>query len=307
MHFVLGKGGVGKSTVAAALALGLARGGARVLAIELDRPDGLGRALRARTDAPGAITLTPAGVAYSYFDGAAALAEYLQRKARLGPLLHGVFAHPLYAAFVGAAPGVKELLAIGKVRDELVLQKVHGRPRWDAVVVDAGASGHALEVLRMPKSAASTFASGRVHREAARIHELISDGSRSAIHVLATAEEMPVAEAAQSVGTLEAEIGLPVGRLIVNRCIEPAPAGIERTLRRLVELSVMGERERAAREALLASGRRALGWAAIQERAIDALRLATRREPLRLPLLTASPLGLAELRVLADRLREGVA
>ncbi len=136
LHFVTGKGGVGKSTLAAALALALSRSGGRVLAVELDAPGGLSRALGVTLAAPGEIVGSSSGVWVSYFDGGAALSEYLMRKVRLGRLAQKLFDHPLYGAFVQAAPGVKELMAIGKVRDELLLQR-----RWDAVVVDAGASG----------------------------------------------------------------------------------------------------------------------------------------------------------------------
>lgn len=165
---MLGKGGVGKSTVAAALALMFAERGARVLGIELDAPGGLSGLLGVTLPRPGAIVETPAGVSFTYFDGADALTEYLPRKMHLGPLADTVVAHPLYQAFVQAAPGVKELMAIGKVRDELVLKS-----HWDFVVVDAGASGHALEYLRMPAATRATFRRGRVHREASRVHALL--------------------------------------------------------------------------------------------------------------------------------------
>ena len=180
LHFVTGKGGVGKSTIAAALALTAAARGARVLAIELGEPAGLCRALHAKPESPGAIVVA-GSVHVAYFDGAAALGEYLTRKMHLGRLLRPILAHPLYTAFVGAAPGLRELLAIGKIRDEFALQH-----RWDIVVVDAGATGHALEHLRMPAAAARAFTSGRVHREAAVNAELLRDPAQVASHVVAT-------------------------------------------------------------------------------------------------------------------------
>jgi anion-transporting ArsA/GET3 family ATPase len=249
------------------------RHGQRVLAIELDAPGGLARSLGADVARPGQVVLAPSGVSTTWFDGAAALAEYLQRVVRLGAALDAVFAHPLYRAFVAAAPGLRELMAVGKIRDELLLQK----DRWDIVVVDAGASGHAIEHLRMPLAAAGTFRSGRVHRESKRIHSLLSDPELTAVHVVATAEEMPIAEAAESVGRLR-ELQLPIGRLLVNQCRERPPPGVERLIARLD-----ARPEGTTRDQLAITARRALGWIDIQERSIARLLRETGHEPLRLP------------------------
>lgn len=223
LHYVTGKGGVGKSTIAAALAVAAAERGARVLAIELGPRGGLARALASRTD-----------VRVAQIDGAAAVGEYLTRRMHLGRFARPIIEHPLYTAFVEAAPGLRELVAIGKVRDEYVLQR-----RWDVVVVDAGASGHALEHLRMPGAAERTFRSGLVHREAARNAELLRDPSRCAIHVVAMPEEMPLAEAAQTVETLR-HLELAIGRVIVNRCVPPPPADLEVRVDDPVMASILG-------------------------------------------------------------------
>ena len=231
LHVVTGKGGVGKSTVAAALAIGLAGTGRRVLAIELGHAAGLCRTLATRPMAPGAIApvLTTPGLAVAYFDGAVALAEYLTRRMRLGRLGRAVMAHPLYRGFVAAAPGVRELLAMGKIRDELVLQRLGDGPRWDAVVVDAGASGHALEHLRMPAATAAAFAGGRVHGEAEVNAALLRDPGTTAIHVVATPEDMPLAEAAEVIARLRTH-GLPLGAVLVNQCRPAPPSGLDDAL-----------------------------------------------------------------------------
>jgi anion-transporting ArsA/GET3 family ATPase len=269
LHFVTGKGGVGKSTVAAALALAAAGRGARVLAIELGDPAGLCRALQVRPRSPGAIERAASGVHVTYFDGAAAVGEYLTRTLRRAA--KPILAHPLYRAFVDAAPGLRELVAIGKVRDEFVLQK-----NWDVVVVDAGASGHALEHLRMPASAATTFSSGRVHREASVNAELLRDPSRCAVHVVATPEQMPLAEAVQTIDTLRG-LDLAIGRVIVNRCVPPAPPGID------AEIEAIGDP--VVRDVL----RRARSWEQIQEHGIADLQTRLGIPVVRLPRLVGEP------------------
>jgi anion-transporting ArsA/GET3 family ATPase len=265
LHFVTGKGGVGKSTVAAALALAAAKRGARVLAIELGEAGGTCRILGALPDRPGAIAPAAGNTHVAYFDGLAALAEYLIERVHLGRLAERVIAHPLYAAFVGAAPGLRELMAIGKVRDEFLLQQ-----RWDVIVVDAGASGHALEHLRMPAVASSTFATGRVHREAEANATLLRDRALCSIHVVALAEQMPLREAAHTITALR-ELDLATGALFVNRCVVPAPEGVTELLRR-IELPEV--------RAVL---QRAVTWESIQERGIAEIEAELFVRVLRLP------------------------
>lgn len=285
LHIVLGKGGVGTSTVAATLAIAAARRGARVLALELGELGGTCRILGARPARPGAIAPAADGTHASYFDGAAALGEYLVRRVRLGRLAERVIAHPLYAAFVGAAPGLRELMAVGKVRDELVLQD-----RWDTVVVDAGASGHAIEHVRMPAAASEAFGSGRVHREAEVNAALLRDRATTAIHVVALGEEMPLREAVHSIEQLRA-LDLATGALIVNRCVPRAPA---ETAERIAAI---------ADPALAAVLRRAYDWQAIQERGIAAVEAELFVRALRLPRVRAST-ELARCHALAPLLSE---
>jgi anion-transporting ArsA/GET3 family ATPase len=281
LHFVTGKGGVGKSTVTAALALAAAKRGARVLAIELGEPGGTCRILGAVPDRPGAIVPAAGNTHVAYFDGVSALGEYLTERMHLGRVAERVIAHPLYTAFVGAAPGLRELMAIGKVRDEWLLQQ-----RWDVVVVDAGASGHALEHLRMPVAAASTFAAGRVHREAEANASLLRDRSSCSIHVVAVPEQMPLREAAHTVAALR-ELDLATGALFINRCVTPAPPGVLALLARidLPQISTVL--------------RRAYTWQAIQERSIAELEAELFVHALRLPKLRAGS-DLARCRVLDD-------
>jgi len=87
--------------------------------------------------------------------------------------------------FVAAAPGLKELMTIGKIWYEQDRKEADGRFVWDLVVVDAGASGHSLQYLQMPGTAAQAFSSGLVHREATRVESLLKDPARSCIHVVA--------------------------------------------------------------------------------------------------------------------------
>src|SRR5262249_4784848 len=111
---------------------------------------------------------------------------------------------------------LKELMTIGKIWYETTREE-GGQPAWDAIVVDAPASGHSLQYLRMPQAARDTFGAGLVQREAAKIVDLLKDARTTAVHLVTLAEEMPVSEALESHAQLTGELGLPLGYAIVNR------------------------------------------------------------------------------------------
>jgi anion-transporting ArsA/GET3 family ATPase len=209
LHFVVGKGGVGKTTVAAAMALGLVRRGKRTLAVEMDAGGRLAAVLAGAPELETRLTVLSV-------DGRAALEEYLGLIIPVKRLLSTIFSSRIYQYFVAAAPGLKELMTVGKIFYEATREE-GGRPLWDAIVVDAPATGHSLQYLRMPQAARETFGVGLVQREATRIVELLRDRRTTAVHVVTLAEEMPVAEALEARAQLTGALDLPLGHVIVNR------------------------------------------------------------------------------------------
>jgi anion-transporting ArsA/GET3 family ATPase len=295
--FVLGKGGVGKSTVCGALGLAASRAGSRVLAVEVGDASGLARVLQVTLAEPLQMKRSPLGPAVVRFEGAAALDEFLTRVLRLGAWVKGVVSHPLYRAFVQAAPGVKEIMTAGKIRAELMIERDGPRPRWDLLVVDAGGSGHALELLEAPVVMADTFAGGRVLRESRHIRDLYRDGRHTTVHVVTTPEAMPVAEAVASLARLRA-LGLPVGPIIANRCREPGPAGIDAALARLT-LAAPDDPD-----GLIAAACHELAWVRLQESALGRLTESTGLPLLRLPRMASGQVSPADLEQLATRLQD---
>jgi anion-transporting ArsA/GET3 family ATPase len=313
LQFVVGKGGVGKSTVAAALAVAYAHRGLRVLAVEIGPPGGLERLL-----SPGARTSPePLAVRENLWlarvEGDAALAEYLALIVPIKRLLQTVIGSRVYKTFVAAAPGLKELMAIGKVWFEHGKKDENGERLWDVIVVDAGASGHSLQYLQMPAAAAETFASGLVHREATRVKSLLEDPETTAVHVVATPEEMPAAEAEQILARLHGDLSLPVGNVFLNRCRAASPGDATeevRCLRERVEAGACDVAVRGLVDDVLLAAENALAWESIQERVTAAFCAKESETVVRLPLLETEEFGdreiarLSEL-VLADGEEEG--
>jgi anion-transporting ArsA/GET3 family ATPase len=215
-----GKGGVGKSVVGAALALAARERGQRVLLVEVAAPveaSGLlgGPPSRGReTEAlPGLFTLN--------LDPATVMDEYVRHVVKIDMLVRRILGSPIYRRFFAAAPGLKELMVLGKV---MVLEEAHARlskrPQWDLVVVDAPATGHGLAFLKVPVAASAAVPVGPIGHNARRVLGMLRDPGRTALVVVAIPEEMAVVEAVQFHRLAAEEIGMEPAAVVLNGCHE---------------------------------------------------------------------------------------
>jgi len=300
LHFVLGKGGVGKTTMAAAMATLFARRGRRTLAIEMDAAGRLPGMLGSSGAAPTPKAVGP-NLSVLSLDGRTALEEYLGLVIPVKRVLTTIFSSRVYQYFVAAAPGLKELMTVGKIWYEATREE-DGRPRWDAIVVDAPATGHGLQYLSMPQVAHDTFGAGLVQREAGRVAALLRDPAVTAVHLVTLGEDMPVTETLETHAKLTGELKLPAGRVIVNRV----------HARRFAPELVARVRESAASapgkqgELLEAVADRATeesGWAEINAEQLERLRNALTTDALvEVPFLYAEEFGSHELDQIARTL-----
>jgi anion-transporting ArsA/GET3 family ATPase len=210
---VTGKGGVGKTTVAAALGLVAARRGLRTIVAEVARRDDVSRALGG--EGIQEEELAP-GLHHFSIDPERAMELYLTDQ--LPPGLADVLASSRTFSYLAAAtPGMRELLTVGRVwelaQDD---RRTPGAHAYDLVVLDAPATGHGVAVLSAPRTFAQVARVGRIARQGRTIDAMVSDPARTAVVAVARPEEMPVNETLALQDALRAEVGLDLGLVVAN-------------------------------------------------------------------------------------------
>ena len=210
--FVSGKGGVGKSTVAAALALLGSQRGKRTLACEIDAKGNLADFFEA-----GPTDYTPREVQPNLFamsmDAEASLQEYLRLQMRL-PAIARI--GPLARAFefvATAAPGVREILTVGKPVWEV--REGH----YDLVVVDAAATGHIVGQLAAPQAINELVHVGLIRQQTGWVIDVLSNKETTGLVVVTTPEEMPVNETIELSQRVEDETDVVLSAIVVNRVL----------------------------------------------------------------------------------------
>jgi anion-transporting ArsA/GET3 family ATPase len=210
---VLGKGGVGKSTLSAALAKLTTLSGSRALIMECDARAPLATTFGVEP------SFVPTQIAHDLalmtLDGRAALEEYLRLVVPGRMLLKAVFASRLYQFFVQAAPGLRELMMLGKVFYDAGRTDVKA-PARSIIIVDAPASGQAMSLLKMPTAARSTFGDSVVGKEARNISQMMRDRRNCAIIQVTTADSLSISETIETHAQLTA-IHLTPAAVLFNR------------------------------------------------------------------------------------------
>ena len=213
---VSGKGGVGKTTVAAALAIVAARHGRRVCIAEVDRKGTLPRLFGGPTLGYEPRQLSP-GVFGMNIVPEAALAEYLEIQYRMKRISKAFTSTHFVDYITTAAPGLKDILMLGKIWYlEQGRSNGRGRADFDTIVVDAPAAGHMLTFLSAPMGLADAVRLGPVKRQSDWLVEMLRDPKRTRVHLVTLAEEMPVSETLETAEALDTRVGIEAGAVFAN-------------------------------------------------------------------------------------------
>jgi anion-transporting ArsA/GET3 family ATPase len=245
---VTGKGGVGKTTVAAALGLVAAGRGLRTIVAEVARRDDISRALGG--EGMHEEELAP-GLHHLSIDPEHAMELYLadQLPSALADLLAS---NRTFSYLAAATPGMRELLTVGKVwelaQDD---RRTPGAEAYDLVVLDAPATGHGVAVLSAPRTFAQTARLGRIARQGRTIDAMLCDPERTGVIAVARPEEMPVNETLALQDALRDDVGLEIELVICNGML---PQRFTPTDARALEAAPDGPEVRAARHAHARAG-----------------------------------------------------
>ena len=295
---VAGKGGVGSTTVAAALALVAAQQGADVLFISVDGRTGVGPLLGGPplTDETTVLHRVTGGgtVRGRTIPASGAFADYLELK-KVPRLVRRAASAASLDVIAAATPGLEHLLVLGKIKE---LERTRAA---DLIVVDAPPAGHAAPFLRSPAALLEVVTDGAVRDQAEEVSAMLGDAARCQAVLVTLPEETPVNEVIELAVDLQDRLAMSLGPVVVNACW-PDRAGM--SVQPRTAAKNQGVKLPNAVAAALA-GSVAFGRARLEQQReqIERVTSSVRAPLIELPRLTTTQLGPAELVILAERLR----
>ncbi|MBS2013270.1 MAG: ArsA family ATPase [Deltaproteobacteria bacterium] len=257
---VTGKGGVGKTTVCAAEALALAAKGKRVLVCMCNAKERLSAMMGSELIGPEIMNVAPNVWAVN-MDPELALAEYGMMALHSKTLFKLLFDNKYVRTFFRAVPGMQEWTLLGKAWFHTTETLEDGGNRFDVVILDAPATGHGLDMLRVPKIILDVVPPGLLRRDAERAWKMFQDPTMCAVVLVTLPEEMPTTETIELAHALRDELRLPIGKIVVNCVLPPLFSKAERAAIEAVgplvgdtpsEVAIAAGRGRSSRERIQA-------------------------------------------------------
>jgi anion-transporting ArsA/GET3 family ATPase len=314
---VAGKGGVGKTTMVAALAHLAARAGLSVLVVELEGRQGVatafgsgdpldytGSVLKAAgvesigdADTGGSTAIPPGTVQARTITPDDALLEYLADHG-LRRVSKRLMSSGIIDLVAGAIPGIRDILVLGKVK------QIERSGIADLVLVDAPATGHTMTFLSSAGGLVDAARGGPIRAQAADVVQLLSDPRRCQVALVTLPEEMPVNEAIEAAYQLEDKVGIALGPVIINGCYPSLP-GLD-TPAHEAAVAAGVDLDPSLLSSLEAARRFRLTRQQLQEEQLQRLAHELPLAQLRVPFLFSETIGPGELDTLSDALAAGV-
>jgi anion-transporting ArsA/GET3 family ATPase len=299
---VAGKGGVGKTTVTAALAVAAVRAGSSVLVVEVEGKSGLATMFDTPSLSYDEADLDP-GIRARFLTPDAALVDYLETHG-MKRISKRLISSGALEVVANAVPGMKDILVLGKVKS------LDESRAADLIIVDAPAAGHAISFLLSPRGLLDAVRVGPINKQASDVVALLTDPDRCQVMLVTLPEETPVSELIETAYAIEDRAGVALGPVIVNQCFAAPPPGLngsEAVPRVLADAEASGRfvSEREANDLAHAIAFRAERHA-VQHEQIVRLRDRLPLPQIELPFLFTPDIGRAQVHALADALAQGI-
>lgn len=300
---VSGKGGVGRSTVCAALGLAAARYGLRTCIVQLNTRDDVGSVLGGHGSSYEPVQLDPHLPLYAaMLRPQEALREYGVMKLKFKMVHHLVFENDVMRRLLRMIPGMNELVLLGKAwHMEEQDKKPDGTPTWDLLVIDAPATGHGVSLLRLPQVILQAVPFGPMAEDTRRMKTLLEDPARTALHVVTLPQDLPASEALELSEQARTLLGVPTGYLFINRVLPPVLTEAQRRVAR----DMLGRTAEPLLHDSLESVRAWEQWRAAQQVQIQRLHRLSQLPIVELPHLF-EPIGRAQIERLAELASAGM-
>lgn len=229
LRIVTGKGGVGKTVTATALAVAYAQAGYKTLLAEINGGDRvaalldaepMGSQIRQVMDRLCIVDINPHD----------AMHEYALLTLRFEAVYKLVFENRLTQRFLRLVPSLNELVMLGKIWFHRQETTGPHQPRFDCIIVDAPATGHAMALLQAAQDVYGSVPPGPMRDNAVLIRDMLHDQAHTMLDIVTTAEEMPVTEAIELLNACGSTLGMKLGNIFVNQWVPPLPTGMIDTL-----------------------------------------------------------------------------
>ncbi len=293
--FVVGKGGVGKTTCSAALALAAARQNKRVLIAMANVNERLSSLLEVDAIHDEVVTVAP-NVDAVNMSPEKAIEEYGLMILKVKTLYKAIFENRFVKAFLRGTPGLEAWAMLGKAYFHAVGHGHDGKGEYDLVILDAPATGHGLDMMRVPQVIVNVAPPGLLRREAERAIALFTDPTRCGAIVVTLPEDMPTNESIMLYRALEDELRIEVPALVVNQVLPQLFQKEERPV--LTELPAKLERDSPIASLAQAGRIRALREC-VQEDSFAQLAAAIDAPRINLPHLFAPEFGRSHIESLS--------
>lgn len=293
---VIGKGGVGKTTLCAAQAVAFAAGGKRVLVAMCNAKERLSVMLGVAPIGPEIVPVAERVWAVN-IQPEKALQEYGLLVLHSRALAKTVFDNRYARAFLRAVPGMQEWSMLGKAWWHTTERQADGSFKYDVVILDSPATGHGIDMLRVPRVILDVMPPGLLRRDAERAWTMFRDPQMCGVVLVTIPEEMPTTETIELARSL-ASLGLPAGRVVVNAVLSPLFSPGERAA--LAQLGPIDER--TAADSALAAARDRAARESLQSESLGRLSRELDLPIATLPLLFEDAASPAAIRELASKL-----